>query len=352
MMTDPPRRAAPAALACLASLASLAAGPPGIVSSGFVADEPPTPSCHASTLVEAREGRLLAAWFGGTDEGADDVAIYLAARVSGRWSTPSKVFDGLQPDGRRFPCWNPVLARPKGGPVLLFAKVGPSPSGWWGVLATSGDEGRTWSPPRRLPGEVIGPVKNKPLELPDGSLLCPSSREDPKLGWRVFMERTADLGTTWGVVGPLNDGVALGAIQPSLLTHPGGRLQALGRSKQGRIAEAWSDDLGKSWSPMALTSWPNPNSGTDALTLRDGRQLLVSNPVERGRTPLTVALSADGKAWREALILEDGPGEYSYPAAIQAADGLIHVSYTWRRERIKHVAIDPKKLTDPPAVGR
>ena len=320
------------------------ADPPGVVSSGFIDDDPPTPSCHASTIVEAREG-FLAAWFGGLDEGEPDVCIYLARLDGDKWSRPSKVIDGLRDDGRRFPCWNPVLFRPKGGPILLFAKVGPSPSEWWGVLSTSEDDGLTWSRPRTLPGGILGPIKNKPIALPDGALLCPSSAEDKELGWRVFLERTSDLGRTWSTVGPLNDGIKIGAIQPSLLTHPGGTLQVLCRSRQGRIAESWSSDLGKTWTPMTLTDLPNPNSGTDALTLLDGRHLLVSNPVPKGRTPLAVALSVDGKSWKQALVLEDQPGEYSYPAAIQAADGRVHVTYTWKRERIKHVVLDPKALS-------
>jgi predicted neuraminidase len=321
-----------------------AAEPPVVVSSGFVyLRDPPTRSCHASTIVEARRG-MLAAWFGGTDEGEPDVAIYLARLEGGHWSKPTKVLDGVQDDARRFPCWNPVLFRPKDGPILLFAKVGPSPSRWWGVLSTSVDDGRTWSKPRRLPDGILGPIKNKPIQQGDGALLCPSSAEDDKLGWRVFLERTSDLGATWTRVGPLNDGKEIAAIQPSILTHPGGKLQILCRTRQGKIAESWSDDLGKSWSPMTLTALPNPNSGTDALTLADGRQLLVSNPIAKGRTPLAVATSVDGKAWRTALTLEDQAGEYSYPAAIQATDGRVHVTYTWKRSRIKHVIINPDAL--------
>jgi predicted neuraminidase len=336
--------ALPPILIALAVAPTWADRPPGVVASGFVYDrDSPTPSCHASTIVEARRG-LLAAWFGGTDEGKPDVAIYLARLDGGVWSKPAKVFDGVQPDGQRFPCWNPVLFATEGGPILLFAKVGPSPAKWWGVLATSDDDGATWSKPERLPDGILGPIKNKPIRLANGALLCPSSTEDPQLGWRVMIERTPDLGKTWSKVGPLNDGREIGAIQPSILTHPGDKLQILCRSRQGKIVESWSDDLGKTWSPMVLTDLPNPNSGTDAVTLRDGRQLLVFNPVAKGRTPLAVATSTDGRAWRTVLTLEDQPGEYSYPAAIQSADGLVHITYTWKRERIKHVAIDPAAL--------
>jgi predicted neuraminidase len=317
---------------------------PAIVESEFVFESPPAPSCHASTIVETGDG-FLAAWFGGTAERNPDVVIYVARSEAGRWLTPIRVLDGVQGDGRRLPCWNPVLYRPKSGPILLFSKIGPSPAEWWGVLQTSDDDGRTWSKPARLPDGILGPIKNKPIALPDGSLLCPSSAEDAKLGWRVFLERTPDLGRTWRSVGPVNDGIEIAAIQPSILTHPGGRLQILCRTRQKKLAEAWSNDLGETWSPMTLTELPNPSSGTDAVTLLDGRQLLVYNPTIKGRTPLAVAISADGKVWKDALTLEDQPGEYSYPAVIQAGDEKVHITYTWKRTRIKHVVIDPRAPT-------
>jgi alpha-L-rhamnosidase len=105
---------------------------------------------------------------------------------------------------------------------------------------------------------------------------------------------------------------------------------------------------------MGLTGLPNPSSGTDAVTLADGRQLLVynHNPNYKGRSPLNVALSDDGKGWLAAAVLEDDPThpQYSYPAVIQTADGLVHITYTWRRERIKHVVLDPAKLKTEPIV--
>jgi predicted neuraminidase len=173
-------------------------------------------------------------------------------------------------------------------------------------------------------------------------LLCPSSTEDQ--GWRVHLERTPDLGRTWTKIGPLNDGKEFGAIQPSILFHPGDALQVLCRSRQGKLVESWSPDGGKTWGSMRATALPNPNSGTDAVTLEDGRALLIYNHTPKGRTPLNVAVSDDGKAWKDGPVLESEPGEYSYPAVIQGADGLVHVTYTWRRRRIKHVVLDPTKL--------
>ena len=95
---------------------------------------------------------------------------------------------------------------------------------------------------------------------------------------------------------------------------------------------------------MSLLPLANPSAGTDAVTLKDGRHLIVYNPVPRGRTPLKVAISRDGQEWKDVVTLEDQPGEYSYPAVIQTSDGRVHVTYTWKRERIRHAVLDPAKL--------
>lgn len=147
----------------------------------------------------------------------------------------------------------------------------------------------------------------------------------------------------WTATEPVNDGKEIPAIQPSILFHPAGKLQAVGRTGRGKIFEIWSEDSGKTWGKMTLTTLPNPNSGIDAVTLQDGRQLLVYNPTTRGRSPLKVAVSADGKEWKDVVTLEDEPGkEFSYPAVIQAKDGMVHIVYTWKRQRIRHAVIDPK----------
>jgi predicted neuraminidase len=333
-------------LAILSTAAAVAAETPltgsPILKSEFIYQTAPFPECHASTLAESK-GTLVAAWFGGTREKHPDVAIWVSRHVEGKWTVPVEAANGVQEDGRtRHPCWNPVLFQGKEGPLLLFYKVGPNPSRWWGMMVTSSDTGITWSKPRRLPVGMLGPIKNKPVQLANGSLLCPSSTEDD--GWRIHLERTPDLGQTWNKTGSLNDPKEFGAIQPTILFHPGNQLQLLCRSRQQRITECWSDDGGTTWSAMKATALPNPNSGIDAVTLKDNRCLLVYNPVTRGRTPLVIALSSDGRNWKDVVTLESQPGEYSYPAIIQTSDGLVHVSYTWKREKIRHVVLDPARL--------
>jgi predicted neuraminidase len=323
----------------------------GLVRSEFIFEQVPFASAHASTIVESGSG-LVAAWFGGTREGAPDVGIWVSRHDGGRWSQPVEVATGQQPDGTRHPCWNPVLFEMPDKSLALFYKVGPSPQTWWGMRRRSRDAGRTWSDAERLPDGILGPIKNKPVRLADGTVLSPTSTETPEKPskWRVHFERSADGGQSWTVVRPPDQPGAppIDAIQPSILLHPNGRLQALGRSRSQRLFETWSEDGGKTWSAVALTALPNPSAGTDAVTLRDGRHLLVYNHTPKGRTPLNIAVSRDGKTWDAALVLENEPGEYSYPAVIQTSDGLVHVTYTWKRQRIRHAVVDPAKLQPVP----
>ena len=321
------------------------AGNVGFVKAEFIFEQAPFPSCHASTIAEVKGG-LVAAWFGGKYERSPDVSIWVSHFDGRAWSPVTEVVNGVQRDGTRQPCWNPVLFQPQVGPLLLFYKVGPSPQDWWGMLMTSTDGGKSWSKPERLPDGILGPIKNKPVQLADGSLLCGASTESD--GWLVHIERTTNLGKTWQKTAPLNASQQFGAIQPTILVYPKGSIQILCRSQQGKITESWSEDGGKSWSRMQATRLPNPNSGIDAVRLKDGRALLVYNHTQGGgpnaRSRLNLAVSTDGKAWKAAAVLEDQPGEYSYPAVIQTSDGLVHVTYTWKRERIKHVVMDPTKL--------
>ena len=146
----------------------------------------------------------------------------------------------------------------------------------------------------------------------------------------------------------------LNAIQPSVLTHKDGKLQLLCRSRNKNINESWSNDNGQTWSPLAPTELPNNNSEIDAVTLSDGRQILVFNPVVKGRNILAIAISKDGIHWDAAVLLENdanSDAEFSYPAVIQTKDGTIHITYTWNRKLIRHVAIDPLRLKTKPILN-
>lgn len=321
----------------------------GIITDEFIFEKAPYPECHAATIAETKTG-LVAAWFGGTKERNPDVCIWVSRFVNGKWTEGINVANGIQNDSLRYACWNPVLYQVPGGNLLLFYKIGPSPAKWKGFVRTSTDGGITWSAQQALPEGVLGPVKNKPVMLANGNIISPSGTEEG--GAKIHFELSTDKGKTWKITAPVQDDKTVKSLQPTILIHKDGSLQALCRSQNRAILETWSKDNGNTWTPLEKTTLPNNNSGIDGVTLKDGRQLLVynhvlppGNKVKGARTPLNVSVSKDGKSWYAALILEDSPiSQYSYPSVIQTADGLVHVVYTWRRQRIKHIVIDPKKL--------
>lgn len=326
----------------------------GILVDEFIYDKAPYPSCHAVTIVEATNGDLVSAWFGGSHERHPDVCIYSAIKPKGsdKWGEPIKVADGVMKDGTRFPTWNPVLYQIPGGDLMLFYKIGPKPSEWWGVYRTSSDGGKTWSDKIDMPTkDFLGPIKNKPVLLSNGTLLLPSSTEGN--GWHLRMESTPDFGKTWVMGDTISRGKQkINAIQPSILFHKDGSIQAIGRTRNRAIFSTFSKDNGKTWSELELIGLPNNNSGTDAVTLKNGKHLLVYNHVlppgkeaKGPRTPLNLSISDDGINWKATLVLEDSKiSQYSYPSIIQSSDGMVHIVYTWRREKLKYVKIDPSKL--------
>ncbi|MGV8880103.1 MAG: sialidase family protein [Sphingobacteriaceae bacterium] len=318
------------------------------LSTELMFDRPPFQECHASTLAELSPGKFMAAWFGGTQEGHQDVCIWFSTLENGKWSTPSKIAEGSDNPNQRYPLWNPVLFKAKEGKLFLFYKEGKNPREWWGMVKTSTDDGKVWSAAERLPEGVLGPIKNKPVQLADGTILSPSSVET-KRKWTVHMERSSDLGKTWQII-PVDHQSAFDVIQPSVLFYPENKLQILSRSKQGSVVQSWSGDEGKTWSKMSSTKLANPNSGIDAVTLEDGTQLIVYNPTlpgkdwSNGREKLNVAQSEDGITWKDIFVLEDGKkgDEFSYPAIIQASDRKIHLTYTHNRTNITYVVLEKK----------
>jgi len=322
-----------------------------ILASEFIYDTASFPECHAATIAETPTG-LVTAFFGGTKERNPDVCIYVSRKTQGsdKWTAPENVANGIQNSTLRYACWNPVLYQIPGGDLLLFYKVGPSPAKWKGWLIRSRDGGITWSKPWALPEGFLGPIKDQPVALPDGALLCPTSVEGN--GWKIHFELARKDAHKWEMAGPVPAADTLKAIQPTILFLKDGTIEALCRSENRAILATTSKDNGKTWSPLTPTTLPNNNSGIDGTTLADGRQLLVYNHVlppagetKGERSPLNVSVSPDGQTWYAALVLEDDhTGQYSYPSVIQSKDGKVHIVYTWHRKKIKYVELDPTKL--------
>lgn len=316
-----------------------------IITSEIIFEKAPFNQCHAATLVELTDGSLMAAWFGGEYEGSKDVNIWISVKKDNKWAVPKEIANGIINDSLRYPAWNPVLFRMNDGRLSLYYKIGPNPREWWGMEMQSADDGKSWSKPIRLPDGILGPIKNKPVKLSSGIILSPSSIETKDDKWNAHIERSSDGGKTWEKksIDPENPAKV---IQPTLLIYPENKIQALLRSNQNYIMESWSYDEGKTWSKLEKTNILNPNSGIDAVSLSSGLLVLIYNPMEsgndwvNGRNKLNVAVSAEGKNWKDVAVLEDQPGgEFSYPSVIQTTDKVVHVVYTANRKSIKHVAL-------------
>lgn len=321
----------------------------------------PFPQCHASTVVELANGDWLAAWFGGTAEGKDDVAIWGARHTAAGWSAPTLL---VREPG--IASWNPVLFHSRDGELWLYYKFGPVVSDWTGARLHSHDDGRTWDAPEHLPAGELGPIRAKPLVLEDGTVVSGSSVESYHT-WAAWIERTSTAGVLLGRSGPytLPDAAihalagsplngsnhdvgdtaprqTTGLIQPSVVSVGEGHLRFYARSSSniGRICISESLDEGVTWSEPRALDLPNPNSGIDVVHLRDGRFVLIENPVTTGRTPLVLALSNDGIHFQNFLTVEDEPdAEFSYPALIQLRNGDLLATYTWHRTRIRSLRV-------------
>jgi alpha-L-fucosidase len=316
-----------------------------VLESGYIFDKADFKACHASTIVRLGNGNIMAAWFGGDHEGSPDVAIWCAIKEKAGWATPKKVADGKQPGGKQYACWNPVLFKGLNGKLYLHYKIGVNPREWWAAYKVSGDDGKTWSEEQALPTGFLGPIKNKPLQLPNGNILYPSSTEsvDEKT-WAIHLEISDQNLAHWKQISVNRD--TFQTIQPTMLTYPDGRLQLLARSKQNVVVQSWSADGGLSWSTVKKTGLPNPNSGIDAVSLPNGVQLLVYNPLPAGkdwwlgRSVLKLASSTDGINWKDIYTFEDEKtGEYSYPAIIADKEGNVYITYTANRTKIKFLKL-------------
>ena len=328
-------------MSLLCSLASLASAQTSEFIPGM-----PTPSCHASTIVELSNDYLLAAWFGGTKEGAPDVAIWMSRRTEKGWSAPRELAREPQ-----VATYNPVLFHSPDGLLWLYYKFGNSPSTWSAARKYSRDEGVTWSDVEHLPAGLYGPIRAKPLLLPDRTILSGTSVESYGT-WACWIERSTDNGRSWSRIGPIAapallashppaHGQPQGIIQPSLIDmgHHHVRLYARSTDNIARICQSDSLDDGRTWSTVTTTALPNPNSGIDTVGLRDGRLIMIYNNATSGRTPLNLAVSTTGEQWQVFRNLETDRGEYSYPAMIQARNNDLLITYTWNRVKIRFVRL-------------
>jgi len=300
----------------------------------FVVTPARTACSHASTIEKLNSGDLLCAWFGGTRERADDVCIWLARNSGDGWIDAEVIAEGYG-----VPCWNPVLFQMPDGELLLFYKVGPSPTNWTTKLKRSFDGGRSWSHEETMPAGITGPVRNKPVLLNSGALLCGSSIESYRAN-ACYLDVTHDAGRSWKKIGPINiDPEKAGLIQPTLFVDKMNVVKMLCRSRGEPYAIHISQLEGERWTKPKVIDLPNPDSAIDCTVGSDGNLYLVYNHSTSKRTPLNLAVSEDGgKTFKQLIELENEAGRFSYPAIIADGDRL-HITYTWNKKRIKYVSV-------------
>ncbi|MBQ1646648.1 MAG: exo-alpha-sialidase, partial [Prevotella sp.] len=321
---------------------------PQVIVDEFLYKRASFPECHSASIVETKKGDLIATYFGGTKERNPDVCIWVSRKLKGKtdWTPPQMVADGVFSPDYREACWNPVIYEMPNGELRIYFKIGVNVAKWKGWLVRSKDGGKTWGKREQLPDTIYGPIKNKPI-LNKGRLISPTS--DERDGWKLYFEYSDDLGKTWKRTAYVDAEQGIKAIQPSIIVLPDGRLEALCRTRSRHIGVTYSNDNGETWSKLTFIDTPNNNSGIDAVNLQDGSYALICNdwPIEPdkekgARTPLSIMRSQDGIHWNHWITLEDSPIlQYSYPSIIQSRDGHIHVVYTWRRQRVKHVELIP-----------
>lgn len=315
------------------------------------------PSAHAATLAELPDGRIAAAWFAGSREGAGDVAIWFSTREQNGWSAPRAIFTRQQVAAATL-----AHVRKLGNPVLFSANgrlhlwlVSAGIGGWAGSAlnhSTSTDGGVNWSPPTRLltsPFFNLGTLaRTPPLALADGGLGLPVYHE--LIAKRGEWLRLDSAGRIVAKTRLPADGAQL---QPAVAAFDAQRALALLRDAgpgPGQVRAASTADAGQTWQAQAPLPIGNPNASLALLRLPSGRLLLAGNPGE-GRHILELWLgNADGSNWQKVRAIEQGKTneEYSYPVLLLAGDGRIHLAWTWQRRAIKHAVFSEAWLEVKP----
>lgn len=322
------------------------------------------PRVHAPTAIINAEGELHSYWYGGTREGARDVAIYGARfdSLTNTWTDHRKVIDRIS-SGKRTrrgvsKIGNPVAYTHPDGRVWLFY-VNVSIGGWaWSTinLATSTDGGMTFTDDKRL---VTSPffnrstlVKSPPINLSDGSVGLPAYHElASKHGELIKIDVNGD------VIDKRRIPSTLPALQPALVSTTDGRLLAFLRNaadENRMLLRSESVDQGITWSQATNVNVPNPNSAIAVETTPSGL-LLAFNDHPENRDILSLAHSEDnGHSWQVFHVLEykpninkqDHTNEFSYPWFVKDQAGVYNLFYTWQRTHIKHVRFNEAWLAE------
>jgi hypothetical protein len=202
--------------------------------------------------------------------------------------------------------------------------------GVWAVVTGEPDStDPNWSQPRRL-GDGI--MLNKPTVLKNGDWLLTSSVWKSENSIRVYA--STDQGKTFELRGTANvlPAEARGPDEPMIVQRKDGSLWMMVRSRG--IAETFSQDGGKTWTPVKRSSLRHPTARFFLRRLKSGNLLLVKHgPLDErvGRTDLMAFVSDDdGQTWKGGLMLDDRE-KVTYPDGVQAPNGTIYIVYDHNR---------------------
>jgi predicted neuraminidase len=336
----------------------------------FLDHDPPLAYVHCPSICELPGGGLGCVWYAGSRETARDVAIYMSeagptatdSPAGMAWSMPRPIVDraAASADLDRYvdKVGNAVLFNDGTGRIWLVY-VSIAIGGWSGSslnARSSTDGGRTWSPSRRLSlspfFNVSELVRAAPVLLDSGEIALPVYHEClgkfPEMLWlRPQGDRL--VATKSRMAG----GRTL--IQPAVVPLAGRDAIAFLRNhgRAHRLVEQRSADAGRSWSPPQPTPLHNPDASVAAVRLSTGEQLVAFNNSAVNRENLCLAIGGNGD-WKLIGTLDQEPGQkFAYPYMIQDGRGLVHLVYTWKMKRVRHVAMNEAWIFSQPreAIG-
>lgn len=313
---------------------------------------------HPVSFTELANGDLYLVYYGGSGEYGDDTWVRGSRLVKGatHWTTPTVIADSpFRSDG------NAVVWQAPDGLVWLFYvnRYGPTWSNSRIKFKISRDGAKTWSDSDMLSFEEGTMVRGRPIVLNNGDYLLPAYREtghDQEFvgaDTASFFYRKKKGSTAWAETNKIYSW--RGNLQPSVVQIADNYLVAYsrrgggyGENEHGRLVRSQSCDGGYTWSGGYDSQFPNPNSGTDFIKLKNGHLLLVYNDNENStRMPLTVAISTDGDRtypYRRNIVNKPKDSA-AYPTAVQTSDSKIHVVYTSeKRTVVNHAVFDESAI--------
>lgn len=335
--------------------------------SGFIDHDPPLAYVHCPSICELPTGGLACVWYAGSREAVRDVSLYLAespslapASSAPAWGSPRLVIDRDRAvaDLDRFvdKVGNAVLFTDATGRLwLVYVTIGVG--GWSGSslnACSSTDGGKTFSNSRRLSlspfFNVSELVRAAPVRLDSGEIALPVYHECigkfPEIVWlrpegdRLVARKSRMAG-----------GRSL--LQPAIVPIDGTEAVAFLRDHgpARRLVEQRSSDGGQSWSAPTPTPLANPDASVAAVRLSNGAVLVALNHSAENRGNLSLAIhDPSSDAWRIVATLDRESGQkFAYPYMIQDRRGLVHLVYTWKMKRIRHVAMNEAWIFAQPA---